>query len=128
MPDLDGLSRCARGDLAARFWDFGNLIAGFSILQFIAFLAVTYSADEKVRDRIFAHPCFVVVLIAAITAFLFIPCLVFCYKQEMALRTAACHPPRCYEAPLRQPLAGSSGLLCSVLERSRVSSSTRRKI
>ena len=55
------LARTAAADLAGKFWDLGNVIAGFAILQFLGFLYVTFSTPgNEIRERSSATPgCFV---------------------------------------------------------------------
>jgi hypothetical protein len=97
--------RAAKSDLAKNFWDLGNAFAGFSILQFLGFLAVTYSVDEKIRLRMFEHPWTIIFWIAASTFLLFIPSICFCYRKEVALRVDA-DPPALVLAASRSAVRG----------------------
>lgn len=84
-PDL------AAAALAKQFWTLGNLIAGFCVLQDLAYLAVTYAAGDQTYARALSAPYFASAAVSLGTV-TFSGCAWLCGRKEMTLRRAANHP------------------------------------
>jgi uncharacterized membrane protein len=72
-----------QSDLAQKYWELGNAIVAFSVLQMLAFL---YSlAKQDFRDEIL-KAYWPVVAATAVSAILYMIGVVVCYSAEMRLR------------------------------------------
>jgi hypothetical protein len=89
---VDREGRLAADELAKQFWTLGNLIAGFCVLQELAFLAVTYAAGTEAHTRALSAPYLILVSVAFGSA-VFAGAVWYCGSKEAALRLAAGHPP-----------------------------------
>jgi hypothetical protein len=82
--------RVATNELITRLWDLGNLITGFCTLQFLAFLAVTYTGGSLDRERILSQYLFIFLAVVIFIIF-FAGSVWFCHRKEGALRIDAGH-------------------------------------
>jgi cytochrome c biogenesis protein CcdA len=72
-----------QSEIAQKYWELGNAIVAFSVLQMLAFL---YSlAKQGFRDQV-ATRFWLVLVAIAFSAILYMVGVVVCYSAEMTLR------------------------------------------
>lgn len=98
-------------DLANRFWDLANSVAGFSSLQMVAFLLAYLGLSGTRRRRLRDMRFRIIIIVVLFNVVVFGGAVWSCYGIEKSLRPAVQHSLVLWAAILRTAWIGAFTLL-----------------